>query len=117
MNYQGLNDQDRITVLERSLRRNRLCIAVLGAALVGTLGLGMAQQGQGASSGPSGGAVTPVPGPGKPIDIAVVQTKAGSDCVVFRLWSHGHIDRRLLRTKGWNESQLNYDNGWVPIPE
>jgi len=111
-----MNDQDRISKLERSLRRNRLGLAVLGAAMLGTLGLGMAQQGQSQGTAPPTGSVTPIPGPGKPIDIAVVQTKAGSDCVVFRLWSHGHIDRRLFRTKGWNESQLTYEAGWIPVP-
>ena len=122
MNHQGTNDRDRIAQLERSLRRNRLGMVALGAtlfgaALLGTLGLGMAAQGQSPGPPTGTGQVTPIPGPGKPIDIAVVQTKAGSDCVVFRLWSHGHIDRRLLRTKGWNESQLTYEAGWIPLPD
>jgi hypothetical protein len=117
MTHHGTNDQDRISTLERSLRRNRLGMAALGLALIGVIGLGMAQQGQPPAGTGGAGQISPIPGPGKPIGISVVQTKAGSDCVVFRLWSHGHIDRRLLRTKGWNESQLTYEAGWIPLPE
>jgi hypothetical protein len=46
------------------------------------------------------------------LSIAVVPTpSSGSGAVVFRLWSNGNVDRRLVNST----TGLSYQNGWQPL--
>ena len=57
------------------------------------------------------------PDPGKVIGISCVQTKSGSNVVIYRLWSNGGIDRRLVRSVGTTpEDTLTHQNGWRMLP-
>ena len=61
------------------------------------------------SSGPSG---STAPASASVIGIAVAPTpSSGSGVVVFRLWSNGSIDRRLVNST----SGLSYQNGWQAL--
>ena len=46
------------------------------------------------------------------LSIAVVPTpSSGSGAVVFRLWSNGNVERRLVNST----TGLSYQNGWQPL--
>jgi hypothetical protein len=46
------------------------------------------------------------------LSIAAVPTpSSGSGTVVFRLWSNGNVDRRLVNST----TGLSYQNGWQPL--
>jgi hypothetical protein len=60
-------------------------------------------------SGPTG---SPGPASASVIGIAVAPTpSSGSGVVVFRLWSNGNIDRRLVNAT----TGLSYQNGWQAL--
>ena len=48
----------------------------------------------------------------QPLSIAVVPTSSsGNGVVVFRLWSNGNVERRLVNSA----NGLSYQNGWQPL--
>ena len=48
----------------------------------------------------------------QPLSIAVVPTSSsGNGVVVFRLWSNGNVERRLINSA----NGLSYQNGWQPL--
>lgn len=48
----------------------------------------------------------------QPVSIAAVPTSSsGNGVVVFRLWSNGNVERRLVNSA----TGLSYQNGWQPL--
>ena len=49
----------------------------------------------------------------RPIGVSVMLAPSGKNIIVYRLWSHGGIDRRLVTPA----DDLTFQGGWKSIPE
>jgi len=89
--------------VDREIERLRRRVAALQWTLVGLViaagtivGLGAAQQ-----------------EPARVVGFAVVHSQSGSNVVMYRAWSHGGVDRRLIPAG----SDLTFQGGWRVVPE